>query len=152
MGIAALSARVAGVPSIGYGGTTVPGARIVNPKIEAILTLRGLSERFARGDLSFEELRTGWDWHLCDVFDEDDERASVAAFADDVRAECMFYLTWARAGGRTEFRNAAWVYGSLEPNGWIDKEAYRKAFREAFARLRLSSAIVDPGTAKDGPA
>jgi hypothetical protein len=113
----------------------------MDARLKAIRELRALSTGFANGELSFEKFRPALSWHSFDDEDEQgkwDPRVSVRDFPEELQGEYLFYVKWRVAAARGDPKAANWNYGdSQEPYGWIDKEAYRRAFSEEFARLKL---------------
>jgi len=119
----------------------------MDSRLKAIRELRNLSKGFANGELSFEKFRPALGWHSFDDEDEQgkwDPQASVEDLPVELRAEYLFYVKWRVAEAHGSFKASDWKYGECqEPYGWIDKEAYRKAFSEEFLRLRLVDIPID---------
>lgn len=114
----------------------------MDPRLTAILKLRTRSEQFANGTLPFEELPRALSWFSFD--DEDDEgrwdpRMAVKDLSEELQMEYLFYVKWRGEAAHGSPKSTTWVYGkSIEPYGWIDKQAFHKMFTEEFFRLKLA--------------
>lgn len=114
-------------------------------RIEDLQRARELAEGFVDGSIGFVPFYEGLTFILGATFDGLDSQ--LQGLPDSVQREVRFYSDW--TGGEWDEtenlipKRSDWKYGEdLEPYGWVDQGAYRRAFSDAFSQLELHHLTV----------
>ena len=103
------------------------------------MELRTRSQRFARGEMAFEEFRPALGWFTFDDEGRWEPRLAVKDLPDELQVEYLFYVKWLLATNEDLFKSSLWKYGeSQEPYGWIDKNKYQRLFADEFHTFKSS--------------